>query len=59
MPLCIGIAVATSKSVGTLTSKPASAAVFIVEVSLRICLGKVARKVETKAANARRNLIVL
>ena len=59
MPLGVGIAVATSKSVGTLTSKPASAAVFIVEVSLRICHGRVARKVEMKVANGGRNLIML
>ena len=60
MPLGVGIAVATSKSVGTLTSKPASAAVFIVEeVNLRTRHGRVARKVEMKAANGRRNLIML
>ena len=59
MPLLVGIAVATSGSVGTLTSKPASAAVFIVEVSLRTCHGRVARKVEMKGANGRRNLIIL
>ena len=59
MPLGVGIAVATSKSVGTLTSKPASAAVVVVEVNLRICHGEVARKVGMKAANGRRNLIML
>ena len=45
MPLGVGTAVATSKFAGTLTSKPGSADVFfIVEVSLRIWHGRVAKK---------------
>lgn len=57
MRFCVGIALANSNPVGTLTSKSASGAVFIVEVGSRIFHGRVARKVEIKPANGRRILV--